>query len=244
MGEEYLATQPVEKQNMLRMYGEGRAEISPRIAATKQGKALVEQIVTAYPGYDVTKAPSYAKLRTDITSGKDSAGISRGNAAINHAGLFYDHISYLSTLAGIKTFDKLAAGDAAKLEIDREAVASELAGAYKGGSAAPTQDEIKDWKDKLNGKTPQILKTQIQEALRLLRGKVQTYDDKWAATAPTTVPVPSNVFSQESRNTYSRVTGEKLPPRVDDVVTVKGQKMRITNIGEDGNFQAVPYGGR
>jgi hypothetical protein len=243
IGEDYLTTLPVGKQNMLRGYGTGLLEISPRLAATKQGKALVEQIETAYPGYDVTKALAYAKLRNTITSGADSQGISRGNAAINHAGLFYDHITALSALPGIKTFDKLAAGDAAKLELDRAAVSSELAGAYKGGNAAPTEDEISEWKSKLNGATPDILKVQIKEALHLLKGKIQTYDDKWAAVAPPRVSVPSNVFSQEARKTYARVTGEAQPPRVDDIVTVKGQQVRITSMGQDGTAQVVPVTG-
>jgi hypothetical protein len=50
----------------------------------------MQQLTTAYPNFDQSKALSYFKTRQDFTSGKTSVGINSYNTAIAHLGTMWD----------------------------------------------------------------------------------------------------------------------------------------------------------
>ena len=162
-GAEYLAALSPQDQAQLKAVHEGRQGLSERQLGTKDGKILSEQLNAAYPDFDASKYPAYNKMRTDMTSGKASVGINRFNTALSHLATMDSHVNAWSTIPGLKTLSALTGGDAANLNADRTAVASELAAAYKGGVAS--QAEVNEWNERLNASSPYELKTNIEKSL-------------------------------------------------------------------------------
>jgi hypothetical protein len=78
----------------------------------------------------------------------------------------------------------------------------------------------------------------------MLRGKLGGYQNQWDTGAPKGVVSPIQIIGHNGRAAYEHIMGEKLPHSPGDVVTVKGQQMRITSIGEDGTAQVMPYGAK
>ena len=218
-GAEYLATLSPQDQAQLKAVHEGRQGLSDRQLATKDGKILSQQLNAAYPDFDATKYPAYNKMRTDMTSGKASVGINRFNTALSHLATMDSHVNAWSTIPGLKTLSALTGGDAANLNADRTAVASELAAAYKGGVAS--QAEVNEWNERLNASSPYELKTNIREVAKLLRGKLDAYQNQWDNGAPRDVVSPIRIISPQGREAYTKIAGEKIPPVRGDVQTVQ-----------------------
>jgi hypothetical protein len=219
-GAEYIVTLSPQDQAQLKAIHEGRQGLSDRQLATKDGKILSEQLNAAYPDFDATKYPAYNKMRTDMTSGKASVGINRFNTALAHLATMDSHVNAWSTIPGLKTLSALTGGDAANLNADRTAVSSELAAAYKGGVAS--QAEVNEWNEKLNASSPYELKTSIKEVAKLLRGKLDAYQNQWYDGAPRDVVSPIRIISPKGKEAYTKITGETIPPVRGDVQTAQG----------------------
>jgi hypothetical protein len=241
-GDEYMKTLNPQDQAQLKAIYEGRQELNSRMLATKEGKILSQQLNAAYPDFDQGRAPAYFKMRQEMTSGKDARGINALNVALQHLSQFDDNVSAWSTVPGLRTLTKLSGNAAAKLDTDRTALAAELATAYKGTSA--TDPEIKEWNDRLSSMLPGTLRAGVREAATMLRGKLGGYQNQWDTGAPKGVVSPIQIIGHNGRAAYEHIMGEKLPHSPGDVVTVKGQQMRITSIGEDGTAQVMPYGAK
>jgi hypothetical protein len=216
-GDEYIKTLSPQDQAQLKAVHEGRQGLSERQLGTKDGKILSEQLNAAYPDFDASKYPNYNKMRGDMTSGKASVGINRFNTALRHLDTMNNHVNAWSTLPGLSTLSALSGGDAANLEADRTAVASELAAAYKGGVAS--QAEVNEWNEMLNSSSPARLHTNIKEIATLLRGKLDAYQNQWDNGAPRDVVSPIRIISNEGRAAYKNITGEKIPPARGDMQT-------------------------
>ena len=84
---------------------------------------------------------------------------------------------------------------------------------------------------------PGTLRSKVQEAAKLLQGKLSGYQNQWEAVAPKGVVAPLQIVGPKARQAYEHITGEKLPYNPGDVVTVKGQQVRIKAINPDGTLQ-------
>jgi glycine cleavage system aminomethyltransferase T len=83
---------------------------------------------------------------------------------------------------------------------------------------------------------PSTLRSKVQEAAKLLQGKLSGYQNQWESVAPKGVVAPLQIVGPKARQVYEHITGEKLPYSPGDVVTVKGQQVKITSVNPDGTF--------
>lgn len=66
---------------------------------------------------------------------------------------------------------------------------------------------------------------------------------KFAADTRTQIDGIADEFGLKKELITSQVGGQAAAPRVGDVVTVRGQKVKITKINPDGTYEGVPAGG-
>jgi hypothetical protein len=201
--EGYLQSLPAQQQNLIRGIGEGRIELNPRMMASKDGKVLMTQLTQAYPNFDQSKAQSYFKTRQDFTSGKTSQAINAYNTAIAHLGTMFDHVSASNSLA----INTPGATVHRQLSLDKQLVSSELAKAVGGG--AMTDSEKDSILGSIGGLTVGSYQDRIQEAVSLLNGKLESYQQQWNNGAPPGAVSQVRILSPQSEATISRIKGNQ-----------------------------------
>lgn len=195
-GEDYLKTLPAGRASVIRAIGQGRAmppSASNRSAASQQ---LLQDLNTAYPAYDVTKAPAYAALRRNMESGTASVGINSFTTALNHLDRLEKNIpdntgfSFLNKAeSAMSPSGSARSRQLAKFDDDVTAVSGEIAKAYKGGVISqPEHDHMMKLINRDDD--PETIKSHIQEFKELLKGKLDAYQRQWKQAAPAGVPSP------------------------------------------------------
>ena len=208
VGEDFLKTLPAGDAAQVRAIGEGRQELSAGMLRTKDGQALSKKVQQAYPDFDATRSTAYAATRKDFTSGKTSVGINAFNTALAHASRMVDHISAAGTIPGVNNIARALGNEkAAALNIDRTAVATEMAKAYKGGQI--TEGEKNEWESKLNVASPTELRNNLKEFGELLQGKLEAYQTQWENGLPKGVVAPVKIISTTGQAAYDHITGKK-----------------------------------
>lgn len=197
----FLSQLPPQQANIIRGIGEGRIELNSRVMASKDGKLLMQQLTTAYPNFDQSKAQSYFKTRQDFTSGKTSVGINSYNTAIAHLGTMWDHVSGTNSLQLNNPFSDVHR----QLEVDKQLVSTELAKAVSNGQM--TEGEKNDLLTSISGATVNSYQTKINEAVDLLDGKLEAYQQQWNNGAPPGAVSQVRILSPQSEQTIARIKG-------------------------------------
>jgi hypothetical protein len=101
--------------------------------------------------------------------------------------------------------------DVRALDIDRTAVATELAKAYAAGQIS--EGEKNDWEKKLDFTTPGMttgkLITNLKEIDSLLEGKQKANQDQWATASPSaSIVSPVPIISSEAAAARAKIRGE------------------------------------
>jgi len=205
-GMDYLHSLPAGRQAMVSAIGEGRTATNSRTFSTAQGQALLADVTQAYPGFDQSKAESYFATRKDFTSGKTATGINSLNTVANHLSRMYDNTSKWSTIPGLKSLSALSGGEAARLNSDKQAVATELSKAYAAGQIS--EGEIKEWNKRLDVWSPAELKSNITEIGGLLEGKLSAYQNQWENGMPTGAVTPIQIISPAARGALDHIGGK------------------------------------
>lgn len=198
--EGYLSKLPPSTANEIRAIGEGRIEYNARAQAK-----LLPQLTTAYPGFDASKAQSYFKMRQDFTSGKTSVAINAYNTGIAHLGDMYDHAtgsnSAMINIPGTEAHRQL--------DLDKTLVSTELAKAVSNGNM--TEGEKNEIEKKISGYTVGGYQERIKEAVTLLNGKLQAYDQQWKNGAPPGAVSKVQILSPQSQATIAKINGQGAP---------------------------------
>jgi hypothetical protein len=193
-GEAYLKTLPQPQRELLKAINEGREVRSPRQLQDKNGNPtpLALALHQAYPDFDITKTENFAKVRKDFSNPNGTGGqITAFGTVLNHMRRLYDNATTEALIPGTEAHRKL--------EVDTHNVAVEMANALTThGKAA--EAEIKDQEKALNAWTPSGRRQKIQEAVKLLDGKLSEREQQWknAAPSPTYAP-PMPGISDEAR---------------------------------------------
>jgi hypothetical protein len=203
----YLASLPVATSALVKEIGEGRQFLSPyAIARSKDGKQLASQVAVAYPGYDFSRAQSYEKTRQTFTSGKVADGINALNTAMQHMQVMYDNASWLASLPGLGAAARAAGSQQAiDLENAKSALVDELGRAYK--NAALTIEDKKTWESRINSWSPKEIKGNAVSFVKLLDGKLTSYQQQWKAGSPPAALPPFPIMSDEAQEAYKHITG-------------------------------------
>ena len=177
---------------------------------TKDGQALAKDVNQAYPTYDASKSESYFKLRKEFDSGKVSAGVNSFNTVLTHLSRMYDHVSLTGTLPGVSAVARAFGNKkAAALNVDRQAVSTELAKAYANGQIS--EGEVKDWESRLDVASATELKNNLIEVANLLNGKLDAYQAQWDEGVPSSFIPPRPIISTVAKAAYNHITGQKNP---------------------------------
>jgi len=204
-GSAFLATLPTQRASTVQAIGEGRMELTPSMLRSKDGQALAQQVATAYPDFDQSKAQSYFKTRQDFTSGKTSTAINSYNTAIAHLGTMYDHVSGTNSLQ----LNNPAADVHRQLDLDKQLVSTELAKAVSNGQM--TEGEKNQILSSVSGYTVGSYQSRIKEAVQLLNGKLESYQQQWNNGAPPGAVSKVRILSPQSEATIARINGQAAP---------------------------------
>lgn len=232
--EGFLSQLPPQQANTIRAIGEGRVELSPRVMSSKDGKLLMQQLTTAYPNFDQSKALSYFKTRQDFTSGKTSVGINSYNTAIAHLGTMWDHVSGTNSLM----LNTPGTQVHRQLDLDKQLVSTELAKAVSNGQM--TEKEKGDILGSISGYTVGSYQDRIQEAATLLNGKLEAYQQQWNNGAPPGAVSQVRILGPQAEATIAKIRGGATaqqipsgpPAGASHAVIVNGKTVGYTSDGK------------
>jgi hypothetical protein len=193
--------QPSARQALIDDIGQGRVQLTPGMLRSKDGQALLQQVVGKYNDYDPTRADAYKKTREDFTSGKTAVGINSYNTAIAHLGTMFDHIQSATSMDINNPFSAAHR----QLDLDKQLVSTELAKAVSNGNM--TEGEKKDILEAISGYTVDSYRTRIKEAVTLLHGKLESYQQQWANGMPKAAVATVPIVSPQSDATMAKING-------------------------------------
>ncbi len=204
----YLNNLPATQSELVRSIGEGRTEISSRTASTKEGKVLMQEVTTAYPGYDFSRAPEYAKTRQAFTSGKTADAINALNTAMGHMLVMYNNATLGGSLPMVGGVER-AAGNQSAIDLAnaKTALVDELGEAYKAG--ALTDQDVKSWKGRIDAWSPSEIRGNAKSFVQLLDSKLSSYEQQWKNGSPPGAVAPITILSPEARDAYQTIAGRQ-----------------------------------
>jgi hypothetical protein len=202
----YLAALPDQDRSLVQAIGEGRkADVgSYAMGRSPEARRIAMEVTTAYPGYDFTRAPTYLKTREAFTSGKPADAINALNTALEHMQQMYDNADWLTTAPLISGYQRAIGNQRAiDLKDAKTALVDELGKAYKAG--ALTIEDKKSWSERINAWSPHETKGNAVSFIKLLRGKIDSYDQQWKAGTPPGSVAPIQIFSPGAQAAYDHI---------------------------------------
>ena len=198
-GDAYLATLPPARANILKAIAEGRIELSPTMMRGKEGQAIAQQLSTYAPDFDQSRAGSYFNMRKDYTSGPTSKALNSYNTAISHLSTMRDHV-HDSNFADL---NNPASDTYRRMALDKQLVATELAKAVSANQM--TEKEKGDILNSLSSYTTHGYEQKIQEAVSLLKGKLDSYQNQWDNGAPPGAVSQLHMLSPQAEHSINHI---------------------------------------
>ena len=143
---------PEEIQATVDAIGQARQQMTPALARTPQGRAMMGQVNEQYKNFDATLFPTYEKMRESFISGRDGRTLEAISKVTQHMRLMHDTVTSGSTgwagkamgsVQGIMGIDTDAGRRAQSLQPMVTGISTELDKAYSQG--ATTISGIDAW---------------------------------------------------------------------------------------------------
>ena len=216
-GEDYLKTLPKPQADQVKALAEGRMQIPGGFALkTPYWQQMMTHVSQYDPNFDTVNYNARAATRKDFTSGKSAQNITSFNTAIGHL----DHLSHAiddlnnSDYTAVNAATNATAGvnaDRAKklaaLKTAGNAVASELAKAFKGTGSTSLQ-EVTEWHDLIDPNlSPAALKQVVKTATDLLASRIDSVGDQYNKGMGTTSD-PIQLLTQKSQAIWKKLNPE------------------------------------
>jgi hypothetical protein len=203
----------------------------------------MEQVTTAYPGYDFSRAPDYAATRKAFTSGKPADAINALNTALQHMLTMVNSATWSGSLPVIGGIER-ATGNQSAIDLAdaKVALVDELGKAYK--ASALTDQDVRQWKGRINAWSPAEIKGNAVAFVQLLDGKLSSYESQWRNGSPPAAVAPIAILSPEARNAYRTITGREPVTGSQSQQTQPGKPVTIpagAQIGRDAQGRIVGY---
>ncbi len=200
-----------ERAALIQAIGEGRNTMSKYGLSKKDGQALAEDVAAAYPSFDVNKVSEYEKALNDFApGGKSGKNLIAANTALTHLQRSYDHVGLLTSTPGLSAVGSwLGVKGAGAYKADVNALASEIATAYKGG--VPDKQEVERWYSAFTALNPNTVRNSYSEAANLLLNKVDEMHQRWQDSVPSSFVAPVQFISDPAAASYKHVTGQDAP---------------------------------
>lgn len=220
-GDSFLDTLDVARRRVVMGYVNGLSTWTPRLGGSKYGQGLLRDIRQYMGNWDETKAPAYADMRKNFTTGKESVALTSANTAMHHIGNMWNHLEEGATAGWSGSLEQFVGGNeqGRRLADDAKAVASELGRLYTGGVIG--QHDQEEWSAKLDpksfGMTADKLRTNIREFVELLGGRLEASQAKWDNGAPAQgLDFDMGIISPDNADAYRKITGKNI-----DVTNIK-----------------------
>ena len=217
---------PEETQATVEAIGQARQQMSPALARTPQGRAIMGQVNLQYRNYDATLFPTYEKMRESFVSGRDGRTLEAISKVTQHMRLMHDTVTSGSTgwtgaamgsIQGIMGIDTDAGRRAQSLKPMVTGISTELDKAYSQG--ATTISGIDAWLKTVDsqtiGQNPKKIHERLSAGMELMRGQIAAEGEKWAHGMPqhkdgTPVETPFPLVSDDFRANYEAITGKQI----------------------------------
>ncbi len=186
-GDDFLKTLPAGAQSIVKDYASGKLSVSPMMARTPQGIALLGAITQYDPSFDAINYNARAQTRKDFTSGKAAQSATALNTVLGHLDTLSGAADNLNNFGGVATpLNKVvnpienAFGDPRYRQFDntRKAVADELTRVWRGTGGS--EGDIKTWTDTLNNAgSPEQLHGVIKNIGDLLQSRMDSLSEQY-----------------------------------------------------------------
>lgn len=209
----YLASLPDSERSLVQAIGEGRkTDISGyAVGRSPQARKIAAEVTTAYPGYDFSRAEAYKKTREAFTTGQESKAINALNTAMEHMQQMYDNASWITTTPLISSYQRATGNQRAiDLKDAQTALVDELGKAYKAG--ALTIEDKKSWEGRINSWSPKEVTGNAKSFVKLLRGKLDGYDNQWRSGAPPGAVSPIQILSPGAQAAWQHIMADGTAP--------------------------------
>jgi hypothetical protein len=210
----------------LQKISEGREPAPSSSSKQPQSQFLLQALSNAYPDADSIDFHTRMATRKDFTSGPTARNLTSVNQTISHLDELNHSIDNLGNLnLPLGTLTRYATNPIAgtlspdvenrinTFNADRKAVTDELSRVFKGQNMSDA--EARDWQGLINqfqsGTTQHGM---VQEALRLLEGRMQANADSYNRGMKTSKS-PFEMLSPTAQQIYARLKGIDMPQGAD-----------------------------
>jgi hypothetical protein len=236
-GDEYIKTLAPTDAATVKAIGEGRMQLPSR--ATKEGLRVAGLVNSAYPDWDQSKGTTWNKSRNEyMGSGKTATQIVPAyNTALAHMQDLYTN----TTPEGIFNPTSKAYQDR---QVALGYVAREVGKAVSAG--AMTQKESEELlSDLKGGLTPALKRERILKTAQLLHDKIDEYQTKFEAAAPSSAIAVPTLISPKAAQSYDFIqsggqtqsaqpTQQPVGHQVGDTIIQNGRTFTVTSVDQNG----------
>jgi len=210
-GEDFLSTIPQDQASIVRALVEGRMKFpSGRALTSPFWRRMIAATAQYEPGFDVTVGARRNKTASNFASGAEARNITSFNTAIGHLASLKEAAANLNNIdtpvlslfnapinfAARNLSPDFAARDR-RFELTKQAVAEEMARAFKG--QAGTLTELRAWEDLLNSSdSPQAINAAIDQGIELLDSRIEALGDQYNQGMSTSIDA-RELLSPKSR---------------------------------------------
>lgn len=211
-GEEFLATMPKARADMIRAISEGR-ERFPENPRNPFERALRREVMQYDPAMDATTYQVRSGVLKDTSSGPTSKNIAAINTAATHAADLYQAIDDLGTrdvwggqaarhaLGNYYEQDPKFKTKLNTFNTKKLALAEELSKAFHGG---PSVSGVEEWKKTLDAAdSPSALRATVGAAVKLLEGRNRELESNYFRAMGKYPKKPN--LSPESKEEYGLI---------------------------------------
>jgi hypothetical protein len=257
--ESVLTRLPRPVANDVKALVDGRRQMTIREVATPYGRALLAAAEQYDPSFDAINYNARSKVRTDFTSGTSAKSINALNTVIGHLDSLSDAGDRLnnSSVPIWNSITNLVSKATGNPQVDqftatRKAVVDELTRVWRGSGGS--EGDIKSWSDAIDAsQSPAQLHGVIAQIGELLASKMSALSDQYAKGMGV-VSDGLSLLSPKAKATLERLEQRSVAPkpdaagdipaahaatpyRVGDVVMVKGQRVRVTKLLPNGQYE-------
>ncbi|MGA7524258.1 MAG: hypothetical protein WBW84_17540 [Acidobacteriaceae bacterium] len=200
-----------QRAALVQAIGQGRDLMSTYGLSRKDAQALMGDVNAAYPSFDQSKVQEYTSALKDFApGGKSGKNLIAANTALTHLQRSYDNVGLLTSTPGLSAVGSLAGvKGAGAYKADVNALASEIATAYKGG--VPDKQEVERWYNAFTALNPNSVRNAYSEAANLLLNKVSEMHDRWNDSVPSSFVAPVQFITDSAAQSFKHVTGQDVP---------------------------------
>ena len=223
------ALKPDEKNNALAaaLYDIDKKGITGYRGTERQKMANAVRLIN--PQFDETRWTEKADYIKNWATKDRSTTRNAINTVVQHLGNMFDSVGTIKNgdvqrANQLKNFmnTEVGSGDKPEMENIMNAVASEMAKVYKGGSAAPTEQEIAEQRNIMSSKlSPEQFAKVIKSSVQLMTGRLVTMRDEYHEKVGK--ELTDNIINPEARKALGKVSaglaaygGHEISPEIID----------------------------